>query len=231
MRKDLVEQVVDALLDGIAEGRYRVGEALPGEVDLAADLEVSRLTVREAVKVLRERGVLRVVHGRGTYLAPREEWTDLGTVVSMSLRKSSPREVGLRLTELRRMIEVGASGLAALNRRDEDVAALAGLLEVMDRAGAEDDVRTVVAADIAFHDRIMRASRNPYIGVVMSPLERALRSSRVVTASNPRVRDRAQEHHRAIFEAIRDGDEQAAKDAMRSHMSQTRRDLIESTAR
>lgn len=230
MRKDLVDATVDAVVDRILRGTYREGDALPGEVDLSQELAVSRLTVREAVKVLKERGVLDVVQGRGTFVADRSRWTDLPTLIVVSLAESSPREVGLRLVELRRMIEVGAAGLAARNRSDEDVEALASLIEEMDAAGDAGDIAANVEADLAFHRRVLLASRNPFIPVVMAPLERALHESRLVTASHPEVRERAQGHHRAILDAIRTRDEEAAKDAMRAHMTQTRLDLIANTA-
>lgn len=230
MRKDLVDSVVDAVIDRILDGTYPEGGALPGEVVLSQELDVSRLTVREGVKVLKERGVLEVIQGRGTYVAPRSQWTDLPTIIALTLRESSPRDVGLRLVELRRMIEVGAAGLAAKNRSAEDVAALEALVEEMESSRIADDVMATVEADLAFHRRILLASDNPFLPVVMSPLESALHESRVVTASQPDVQERAQGHHRMILDAIRMQDEEAAKDAMRAHMTQTRLDLIASTA-
>ncbi|MHB0829280.1 MAG: FadR/GntR family transcriptional regulator [Schaalia turicensis] len=230
MRKGLVEQVVDTVIDRIVEGAYREGDALPGEVDLAKELDVSRLTVREAVKVLKDRGVLEVQQGRGTFLAPRTRWTDLSTVIALTMRESSPRDAGLRLVELRRMIEVGAAGLAARNRTDEDLEALESLLERIDEAAVAGDVEANVDADLDFHRRILLASANPFMPVVLAPLAQALHESRFVTASQPEVRRRAQAHHRAILDAIRSKDEEAAKDAMRSHMTQTRLDLLANTA-
>ncbi|AWE43305.1 MULTISPECIES: FadR/GntR family transcriptional regulator [unclassified Actinobaculum] len=229
MSRNLVEEATDAILDRIAGGQYRAGDSLPGEVELAAELNVSRLTLREAVKVLRERGVLRVVQGRGTFVVARSEWTDLGTLINMTLRTSSEREVGLKLVELRRMIEVGAAGLAARNRSEDDLQAIAQQVEIMDAAGAEADVETVVSADLAFHRAIMEASGNPFVLAVMAPLEVAMRQSRRVTSSDAAVRERAQTHHREVLRAIEMGDEQAAKDAMRSHMTQTRLDLLATT--
>lgn len=226
MGRDLVAQAVEEILDRIADGRFGVTAALPGEVELAADLNVSRLTMREAVKILKARGVLNVVQGRGTFVAPQSEWTDLATLISMTLRTGSEREVGQKLVELRRMIEVGSAGLAARNRCDADIAELASQIEIMDEAGAADDVEKVVAADLAFHRAIMVASGNPFISAVMAPMEYTLRQSRFLTAARPDVRERAQVHHKEILRAIRDRDEEGAKDAMRSHMTQTRLDLL-----
>ena len=226
MRRDMVGRVVDDILNRIADGRYSQDRTLPSEVDLATELDVSRLTVREAVKVLRERGILRVVQGRGTYLTPRSAWTDLPNLISMTLRTTPEREVGLRLIEVRRMIEVGAAGLAAVHRCEADVRVLEECIERIDEAGDGQDVPAVVEADMAFHSSIMEASGNPFVPTIMIPLSQAFKASRAITSADPEVRRRAQWHHREILRAIRSGDEQGAKDAMRSHMTQTRADLL-----
>lgn len=229
MSVDLVEQAVSAILERIASGEFSETAALPGESELAAVLGVSRPTMREAVRILKDRGVLHVVHGRGTYVAPKSEWVDLGTLVNMTLRTSSQREVGLQLVELRRMIEVGSAGLAARHRTDEQLAMMQRWIAEIDAAGGRNDVAAVVAADLAFHDTIIQASDNPFLLAVMKPLAEALRASRSVTSAHGEVRDRAQDHHREILRAIAEGNEQEAKDAMRAHMTQTRRDLIKYT--
>ena len=114
MRRDMVGRVVDDILNRIADGRYSQDRTLPSEVDLATELDVSRLTVREAVKVLRERGTPRGVHGHGPYLTPRSAWPDLPTLISMTLSPTPDRQARLRLIALRRLIQAGASGLPAV---------------------------------------------------------------------------------------------------------------------
>lgn len=228
---DLVTQAIERILDRIADGRFAEGSTLPGEIELANELQVSRLTMREAVRTLKDRGVLGVQHGRGTWVLPRDQWIELSTLVDMTLRTESTREVGLKLTELRRMVEVGCAGLAAERRTPAHLDAMLMMLDAMDATlEAELSVEDVVAADLGFHDAILAASGNPFLGAVLHPLDAALRESRMVTASSPAVRARAQSHHYAIFEAIQAGDCAAAKDAMRAHMDQTREDLIAVTA-
>lgn len=229
MSRDLVDGAVESIFSRIISGEFSPEEALPGEVELAALLEVSRLTMREAVKVLRDRGVLRAIQGRGTYVAPSSEWTDLGSLIRYFVSTGSTREVGLQVVEVRRMVEVGAAGLAAARRTEEDLRIMEDSLDALEAGGVSGDVDAVVQADLAFHQAIMRASANPFIPAIMGPLEYALRESRRWTSSHEDVRGRALMHHREIFAAIRDQDEQAAKDAMRSHMSQTRQDMVRST--
>lgn len=230
MKRDLVEQVVNAIIGAIVEGRYREGDALPGEVVLSQELDVSRLTVREGVKVLKERGILNVIQGRGTYVAPRAQWTDLATIIAVAVHESSARDVGLELTELRMIIEVGACGLAARKRTAADLDELEILLEHTSRAELTTSVERAAEADLAFHRRLLLASGNPFIPVILTPLSTALHSSRLLTTASAHAREAAYAHHRGILDAIRAGDEEEARRRMRDHMEQTRLDLIAATS-
>lgn len=223
--RDLVKCATEGILERISRGEFRENNPLPPESELAELLDVSRLTMREAVRVLKDRGVLRVVQGRGTYIRPVSKWRDTATIATVLSRETNPLDLGFQLLEVRRMIEVGASGLAAQRRDEDDLAAMAADLHRYDEADAIGDVESVVDADLDFHQRIQTASDNPFIGAIMMPLESALARSRRATSADARVRRRAQVHHREIYQAILVGDAAAAKDAMRAHMTQTAEDL------
>lgn len=225
MAIDLVLRAVDTVLDGIEDGTFPVGQALPRETELATFLGVSRPTMREAVKILAARGVVRVQHGRGTFVEPQSNWTDLATLVAARSLGHSPRSVGLQLVEVRRMIEVGAAGLAAVHRTDHDIASMRQILDEFDRAHATNDIATAGRCDLEFHDAILGASGNPFVALVLRPIKEELKDSRLQTSADPKIRIRAQRHHRAILTAITSGDAAAAKDAMRAHMTQTREDI------
>lgn len=225
-RAGRVDEALEGIVDRIVDGTFAVGSALPREAELAEMLGVSRPTMREAVRSLSDGGVLRVVHGRGTYLAPRSSWRHLPTLIAVVARTTSPLELGLQLTQIRRMIEVGSAGLAAESRTDEDLQSMSQLLDEFDRAHAAGDNEAAVKADIDFHEAILQASGNPFLGTIMQPLGEALHKSRHVTTSSPEVRVRAQTHHRKILDRIAAGDASGAKDAMRAHMTQTRDDIV-----
>lgn len=224
-RARLADAAVDAILDRIVDGTWAPGDALPAETELAAMLDVSRPTMREAVRALGERGVLRVVHGRGTFVAETSSWTDLPTMISVLSRTSYPSELGEQLTQLRRMIEVGAAGLAAERRSEEDVAELTRLLDEYDIASEAGDMDTIVERDLDFHHRVLVASGNPFLAPIMAALNQAARVSRRITSEQPAVRRRAAMHHRHVLSAIAAGDARRAKEAMRAHMTQTAEDL------
>lgn len=224
-RRGLVEEVIEGILMRISDGEFSVAEPLPPEADLAALLRVSRPTMREAVRTLSDRGVLNVLHGRGTFVVERAQWRDLPTLIQVLSEELPQDQLGRQLTEVRRMIEVGACGLAAMNRTEADLAKMRELLDHYDVAAAAGDVEETVHYDIAFHDAILRASGNPFLATILQPLAEALFASRRITSARPDVRIRAQSHHRAILQQLELGDARGAKDAMRAHMTQTRDDF------
>ncbi|MDU7360345.1 MAG: FadR/GntR family transcriptional regulator [Propionibacteriaceae bacterium] len=228
-RARLADEAMDAILNRIVDDTWPPGCALPPETELAAILQVSRPTMREAVRALGERGVLRVVHGRGTYVADVASWTDLPTMIDVLARTTPPRQLGEHLTQLRRMIEVGAAGLAASHRTKEDIEHLTHVLTDYDDASQAGDIDAIVQRDLDFHRQILVASGNPLLAPVMSALDHAARRSRRITSEQSEVRARARGHHRAILKAISDGDPTRAKDAMRAHMTQTAEDLARFT--
>lgn len=225
MSKDLVEHAIDSILESISSGRFKEERPLPPESELANLLGVSRLTMREAVQVLKDRGVLEVIHGRGTYINPISQWQDLSAVAAFLSHQKNPFDLGYQLLEVRRMIEVGACALASQRCSEADLSAMADDLRRFDEADAVGDVTAVAQADMAFHQHIHTASGNPFIGTIMMPLQKALAVSRTATSADVSVRRRAQQHHKKIYRAISARDAAAAEAAMQAHMTQTAEDL------
>ncbi len=225
MAQDLVAGAVERILEAIASGTFSIGESLPAEVALAQWLDVSRPTMRGAVRTLAERGVLEVRHGLGTFVAEPSQWRDLGTLIWWLSRTISSVELGTYLSQVRRMLEVGAAGLAAQHRSEGDIAAMKGYLAEFSAKAEDGDLESAGIADICFHNQIFQASGNPFLRVIMQPLESALVQSRQETTKFAQVRARATTHHEAILAAIGEGDPEKAKAAMRAHMTQTAEDI------
>ncbi|MCW1248944.1 FadR family transcriptional regulator [Acaricomes phytoseiuli] len=222
----LVDTVVDQLLERIIDGRYQPGEALESEAVIGESFDVSRLTVREALKALRAMNVVEARRGSGTYVRPAAEWTSLQAVMQLTTKRPAQGiNPSVQLLEVRRMIEVGAAELAA-ERADEDVLkGLSDCLEQMRSASGAGDVEAFTAADIQFHDIILQASGNVIVLVLFEPLHRLLQEKRRETSAVPEIQRHAIEHHRALLAALRDRDPLAARVAMLAHMDQTLQDL------
>lgn len=222
----LSDELADRLLNAIIDGTYPPGAALPPEGELAEQSGMSRLSVREAIKVLRTQNIVRIQRGRGTYVNPPGQWTALDPLIraAASAPKSS-RMISERLIEARRLIEIGAIELAASRRTEEDLAQLRDLLQDMRKGADAGDVAAFVEADIAFHDTVMRASGNAFIPLMFEPFGRLLYEGRRETSAVAEIREHAIAHHTQILQALETGDPALARKAMDDHMCQTADDL------
>lgn len=225
-RPSRTQDAVDQLLDAIIAGTLTAGEQLPPEGQLAAEFGVSRLTLREAVRLLQAQGVIVQVPGSRHRIAPVSEWTGMDAVVRHARSAGQRRRSSLELLEVRVMIETGAAQLAAERRTDEHLEALRAALERMVQHHEADDVDAFVAADLEFHDTILRAADNRILIAAMLPLTSMLEETRGETSAVPQIREHAIDEHGKLLEAIRSGVAVAARDAMWNHMMQTRDDLV-----
>lgn len=224
-RKSLVGEVADELLDRIISGEFPPGALVPGELELSSRHDVSRMTVREAVKTLTAQNILRVERGRGTFVNPVNRWTSLHAVLRATSEGTDGMDAAVQLIELRRMLETGACELAASRISDEDLGALDGWVERMRAAHAAADLETFVEADLAFHNVILHASENAFVAVLFEPLSRVLAERRSETSAVPEIQEHAIAMHGSVAAALRSHDPEAARTAMDAHMQQTLDDL------
>jgi DNA-binding FadR family transcriptional regulator len=216
------------LLDDVAAGRFAPGEMLPREVDLVERFKISRGVVRECLRGLEERGIVRVKHGRGATVNEPSEWDVFDPdVLEAMLRSPHGDEVEAEAIECQRLLEVEAAGRAAERARENDLDALNGALERMAGA-AEHAVRVPAAVDrfheahMDFHRAVVQAAGNRAIGRMSGPLHRAL-----AIAARHRGQDseleRAIGEHQRIVTAVAAGDADAARAAMAAHLADGRR--------
>ncbi|TFD88067.1 FadR family transcriptional regulator [Cryobacterium lactosi] len=224
-RKSLVAVVADDLLDRIVRGSIGIDEGLPSEAEIGDEHDVSRMTVREAMKTLQAQGVVRVESGKGSFVNPVAQWTSLDAVLRVAGAGASALDVAEQLIEVRRMFETGAAFLAATRRTDADLAALEGFLQAMRAAHAVNDVAAFVRADLAFHDVILRASGNVFLGVLFEPLTRVMADRRTETSRVVAIQEHAIAEHTEILAALSQGGAEASRRAMDSHMDQTLADI------
>ena len=220
-RRNLAETLVETLIAQIRSGEAKAGERLPTEPEMTAQYGVSRTVVREAISRLQAAGLVETRHGIGTFVMELQPsgGLDLGTVVTL-------RDV-VAMLELRISLETEASALAAQRRDDADIDAMRAALR--DFAAEIAAGRNGVNADFRFHVQIARATRNRYFESVFHDLG---------TATLPRTRlnlteitalgygqdylQRTNREHEAILEAIERADAEAARAAMRMHLTNSR---------
>ena len=206
-------EVAQSLLSYLLSGDLSPGDRIPSERSLSEILGVGRGAVREALKSLTLLGLLEVRQGDGTYLSSTNS-SLLPQIVEWGIMLGEQHI--LDLVEARQEVEVSLAGLAAARRTAADIETLGAALQAM-RERVE-DIGAYIEADVNFHLVVADISRNSVLAGVLANIRTLLRvwTTRVVTDAAS-VQD-SLALHPPVFEAIRDGDVEAARCAMRHHM-------------
>ena len=211
------EQVVSHVRALIERGAVRPGDRLPAERDLAIQIGVSRPTVRAGLRALAAMGVVQSRHGSGTFIPSGPP--SLGTE-ALSFQVALHGFTREEMYEARRLLEVGAAGLAAERATPEQIATLAE--EVAGLFASMDDPQVFLVHDINFHRAVAAASGNPIVASLVemvSALYYKGRRDTAMRASDRDLRDAA-EMHRKIYQAIRAHEAEPARRAMHAHLVQ-----------
>lgn len=206
----LYEQLQQALQEYVLAKGLQPGDRLPAERVLAAALNVSRASLRQATVSLEVQGLLEVRHGGGIYV--RSLNVDRERLQEMLTRRRRLPEV----LEAREAIECMLASLAAKRRTEADMDAIDAALAEMAGEIAAGEIG--VESDRAFHSAIAEAARNRLLLDVMEALAGPVEETRVESLSEPKRPPRSLADHRRIAEAIRRQDSPAAERAMRKHL-------------
>jgi DNA-binding FadR family transcriptional regulator len=209
----------------IVSGDWKPGSVLPNLDRLADQLSISRLSVREAMKVLAGKGLVHSRPRRGTVVRPRQEWSRLDPEILVWQLVGIPTAAFVRsLFEVRRIIEPEAAALVAARGSEAVLAAIEAAFLAM--ASADPRSPESINADVAFHRAILTGTGNEFIGA-FAPV---IATSLTVTFGAQRLARADQEHfvpsHRAIFDAIKRGDPEGAREAFRALLSVAEADAI-----
>jgi GntR family transcriptional repressor for pyruvate dehydrogenase complex len=211
----LTDEAIEKIKQMIISGRVRPGEKLPREADLAAELGLSRNSLREAVKALSLINVLDVRQGDGTYatsLAPSLLLEALSFIVDFHRD-----DTVLDFLEVRRILEPGATALAALRMSDDDKTKLG---DILDSVAVDSPVEDFVAADLEFHKKIAIGSGNSVLASLVDNMSMPTARARIWRGmTEPRAQERTLAEHRAIYQAIVNGDPELARSWAIAHIA------------
>ena len=207
-----LHEIREHVVSMIVAGKLMPGDALPAERELATTLGVSRPLVREALRSLEAVNVVESRRGAGTYV------TDLSPELLLAPLSYAFRLVRgsyLDLFQVRRFLEPAAAGEAAITVADDKVAEMDDLLKALDESNKD----TFPENDLAFHAWVVSKKGNPQLLSVIRGIRDLEFTVLEVTAATVDNRDQSQAEHRAIAQAIRDGDPERAKAAMLLHLA------------
>jgi DNA-binding FadR family transcriptional regulator len=222
----LPEIVADRIQSEILTAGLAPGEQLPTEAQLTEQHDVSRTVIREAARILEQRGLVDIRPGRGMIVTE----LDTGPIARHFglLLKATPAAFE-QLMDIRLLVEVHIAGLAAENRTAEQLAALH---EAMDHIAVHrTDFDATLREDLRFHALLAEACGNPLMGLFVDPINQCLRASyQVPDAYLDHIQETIDEHQ-AILDAIEQQDPTKARAVAEAHLDRVRRTPAGSLAR
>jgi GntR family transcriptional regulator, transcriptional repressor for pyruvate dehydrogenase complex len=198
LRVAVTDEAIEKIKDMITSGALRAGDKLPREADLAADLGLSRNSLREAVRALSLVNILDVRRGDGTYvtsLEPRLLLEALSFIVDFHRDDTL-----LEFLRVRRILEPAATAMAAERITDEECQ---GLRELLDRVGTDPKAEDLVQNDLEFHRRIIACSGNSVLASLLESMSGPTTRARVWRGlTQTGVTTQTLAEHRAILAAL-----------------------------
>lgn len=193
-------------------GEFKPGDILPSERELAEEMQVSRIPVREAMKSLEYLGVVKQIRGKGV-LVQTADLSNILKVVGPLVTTITP-QILLNLFDFRLAIEPYGAAQAAKLATEEEIKTLQEILEANVRGNS-----------FEFHLRLMQASHNEVIATVSLFLSELQRQSRHLTLWNKERREDAYCEHKKVFEAIKNHDSELAFQIMKNHLLEAKEQL------
>ena len=211
-------RIADTLTDMIAQRRFLPGDKLPSELELAVELQVSRTTLREALRILTTRGLVEVRRGVGTFVTQSKSIHADYDLLKIQNTNVTAKE----LYEMRLMFEPQAAYYACKRASDEE-------LETIFRYGELDEEmilrRDPLWADSEqkFHNSIASATHNQFITALLPIFNRAIHQGVILANESPEVSEMTLHDHRVLMEYLRERNPEGAKTAMYLHIINTMR--------
>ncbi|MCM3536769.1 FadR family transcriptional regulator [Priestia endophytica] len=215
------------MLLNIKNGDLKPGDKLDSVWQLAENFQVGRSAIREALSALRAMGLIEMRQGEGTFVREFDPSMISLPITTAVLMKKEDIE---NLLEVRKVLEVGASGAAASKRTEEDLINMKNILEKMMNSVGDEELGE--KADFQFHLAVAKASQNPLlVGLMNNVGEMMLQSMRetrrVWLYSKETTSQRLYDEHMQIYKAIEAMDVRRAQDLMISHLMSVEAVLLE----
>jgi len=211
IERGLHRYVVRTVAERILLGQYGAGEVIdPHQLEI--ELGASRTVIREALRVLAAKGMVDARPNRGTIVRARSDWSLLDPdLLQWRFEAVTDWELLDQLAEVRRIVEPAGASLAAQRRTEDDLRGLEQAMEDMRAAGH--DSGPAVDADASFHKALLSAAHNEILERIQAVIEVGLRARDALVHGGIEWRDPVPDHL-AVLEAVKNGDPDAARDAV-----------------
>jgi len=202
-KKSLAEEVAARLQEQISLGHYRVNDKLPIEPELMKLFGVGRSSIREAIKLLTNSGLLRVQQGVGTFV---EQVTAGKEPIDQRLKRADIQQ----LDEVRQLLEMKIAEKAAINRTEKNIEAIGAHLLSRKLAAAQGLIEECIEADIQFHVAIAEASKNEILADLYRTTSVHLKNWFLQIYTDTQIFTETYHLHEQLFKNIKAGDAKKA---------------------
>jgi DNA-binding FadR family transcriptional regulator len=222
-KQNLYQQIANQIEEMIMSDSLKIGDKLPPEYEIAKKFGVSRNVFREAAKILKERGLINHIPGKGAYIV-KPSWENL---IDTFTRLVYFSEVSKKqIFEVRRTLEVESTRLAATQANNDDIETLHDTIEQMKKS--QDDINEWCINELKFHITIAKATKNPLYYALITPLANLM----IDLFSDGYMKDKTKgvqlgiTGHKKIYNAIKMRDEEVSANNMREHLLKSERWIL-----
>ncbi|EKQ54278.1 MULTISPECIES: FadR/GntR family transcriptional regulator [unclassified Clostridium] len=218
--KSLAESIADDILSMITiDKRFTVGDKLPNENELSAELNISRTTLREAIRILVAHNVLEIRRGKGTFVASNVDMSGDFGLEELSTIKLNVKD----LYEMRLIFEPQTAYYAAKRATDKELERILYYGKLEEEKILNNEDRTDV--EQAFHRSIAKATHNEFMNKLMPIIYKAIDKGVILSDDNKSVIQDTLNDHNMIMEFLANRDAEGAKTAMKLHIIRAMRGL------
>lgn len=228
--KDSPQSIAREVARLILTGVWREGSTLPREIELASRFDVSRASLREALSLLKAKGLIASKQKAGTHVRARFDWNMLDEeLLNWTLAALPTQEFAKQILEVRRIVEPEACAICAVRGTDEDFARIERAYRGMDAAGM--DRVAYAEPDLQFHRGILIATGNDFLIAFGATVAAALRMSFDLSSTNPGAPRKSLPYHRAVLDEIWARNADGARQAMHKLMDLTEQNIVSAMSR
>lgn len=203
VRSSLADAIVEKIKNLIKSGKYKAGDKLPSEPELMQQFAVGRSSIREAVRILANCGLVNVKQGLGTFVILNE---GLNEPLHRRLQRAGNED----LKEVRQLLELKAAEKAALNRTQRDITKMTSILKRRKAAAEKHNIEACIEADIQFHIAIAETSKNEILADLYKTIAVEIKKSFTLVHEDTSLFLEKQPLHEDLLQSIVDKDPKKA---------------------
>lgn len=197
--QSIVDITIKRIIDAIRDGKYQLGQKLPNEYELISELQISRNSLREAMRVLSTVGVVEIKRGDGTYVCSEIKPSVIDNMIYGLVFDAS---TSTELIELRQSLDEIMLKLAIDKATDADIQILKNCIQKMEEGFKSGDLNAAAAADYEFHIKMVEAAQNKFLDRIVKGVYQLFKHSILESVSTDEEFAHAVEYHTQILNVL-----------------------------